>query len=226
MARKGTFPLFEKALIRPIKYAGEIWKDYHVEVENCTFVRKYAISNYGRFVSYLEDIFLDGYLVAIKDNGFGYPIVTVHAKRVVFDETKKKERSHVGRKIFIHKALAEMFLKKEHEGQTYVVHLDHDKYNYNLNNLKWASPKESIVHNMTNPVYAEFVRIKRMKGQKLTADRVKIIKKKLAEDKTRMRILAKQFGVSDTVIEHIKYGKYWKHVTIDEPTEPTKASSS
>jgi hypothetical protein len=43
---------------------------------------------------------------------------------------------------------------------------------------------------------------------------VKLIKKKLAEGKTRMKILSKQFGISEMQLYRIKSGQNWAHVKI------------
>jgi len=67
--------------------------------------------------------------------------------------------------------------------------------------------KKDINYIQSKPQY-------RGRGLKLTPERVKIIKQRLASGKTRVRILAKQFGVSDTVLYRIKAGTNWGHVKI------------
>ena len=219
---KYVVPPFPIPKIKPQSYNNEVWYDFQIEIENALISKKYKFSNFGRMVCYEKDMFEDGYMLFPRDNGHGYLIYTIYGRRIKYDKRKKKERDYIGRKVFVHKLLAEYFIPKEHEKQSYVVHLDHDRQNNDIRNLKWATPKEARVHNLTNESFAEYWRKSQMKGHKLTADRVKIIKRKLKEGKTRMRILAEQFGVSDTVIEHIKYGKYWKHVTIDDDEPETK----
>jgi DNA invertase Pin-like site-specific DNA recombinase len=90
-----------------------------------------------------------------------------------------------------------------------VIHLDHDKFNNVVTNLRWATKEEAWKHFKSSERYKEPT-----KGKKLTADRVRIIKKKLLEGKTKQSLLAKQFGLSEMGIYRIKTGKSWRHVTI------------
>ena len=53
-------------------------------------------------------------------------------------------------------------------------------------------------------------------GRKLTVTKVMLIKKLLAkpEQRTRLKMIAKQFGVSEMQIRRIKSGENWSHVKI------------
>jgi hypothetical protein len=53
-------------------------------------------------------------------------------------------------------------------------------------------------------------------GRKLTVTKVMLIKKLLArpEQKTRMKMIAKQFGVSEMQIRRIKSGENWSQVKV------------
>ena len=55
------------------------------------------------------------------------------------------------------------------------------------------------------------------KGNKLTSSVVKIIKKRILNPnrKTRMKIIAKQFGISEMQLYRIKSGENWGHITVD-----------
>ena len=53
-------------------------------------------------------------------------------------------------------------------------------------------------------------------GRKLTVVKVMLIKKLLAKPdrKTRLKMIAKQFGVSEMQISRIKSGENWGHIKI------------
>jgi hypothetical protein len=53
-------------------------------------------------------------------------------------------------------------------------------------------------------------------GAKLTVTKVMLIKKLLAkpEQKTRLKMIAKQFGVSEMQIRRIKSGENWGHINV------------
>jgi hypothetical protein len=71
-----------------------------------------------------------------------------------------------------------------------------------------------LAHMIKDPNYIQSKAQYSGRGQKLTTDRVKMIKRKLAAGKTRMKILAKQFGISEMQLYRIKSGANWGHVTI------------
>jgi hypothetical protein len=54
-------------------------------------------------------------------------------------------------------------------------------------------------------------------GYKLTEAKVKILKRKLLDPnrKTRVKMLARQFGVSEMQLYRIKIGENWGHVKVD-----------
>ncbi len=75
--------------------------------------------------------------------------------------------------------------------------------------MKWGTLDDALAHLKSNPTFQE-----RTKGQKLTIEKVRLIKKKIAEGKTKQSILAKQFGLSEMAIYRLKTGKNWAHVKI------------
>jgi len=70
---------------------------------------------------------------------------------------------------------------------------------------------ELVKHQLTNPK-----RIAKLgSNAKLNEGRVKIIKRKIFDPnrKTRMKIIAKEFGISTMQLYRIKSGENWGHVT-------------
>lgn len=57
---------------------------------------------------------------------------------------------------------------------------------------------------------------RRTKNYKLTESKVRIIKKLLKNDNNRLKMIAKQFGITHTQLNRIRSGENWKHVTIED----------
>jgi hypothetical protein len=154
---------------------------------------RYAITNYGRIISYTKEIedgsFLKGATVS------GYPAISFRVK----GENKT---------FLTHRLVAKYFVRQTDRTHKYVIHLNHKKDDNFFQNLRWATYDQQIAHRQTNN------RINRIGNFKLTAERVVLIKKRLATGKTRLKTLAKQFGVTDMQIHRIKTGENWGHVKV------------
>jgi hypothetical protein len=101
------------------------------------------------------------------------------------------------------------------------LHLDRKRDNDDYRNLKWATKEEMEAHSRNSP----FVKEAQKKliehnlnsdGRKLTVTKVMLIKKLLAkpDQKTRLKMIAKQFGVSEMQIRRIKSGENWSQIKI------------
>ncbi len=115
------------------------------------------------------------------------------------------------RNYYVHRAVALLFLDNL-ENNNFVIHLDHDlKYNH-LSNLKWVEQKGLTTHQLSNPLRQQ---ADKLKNYKLNEGRVRIIKRKIFDPnrKTRMKMIAKQFGISEMQLYRIKTGENWGHVT-------------
>jgi hypothetical protein len=173
--------------------------------------RRYAISNFGRLLSFTEKMEDGVILKGGKVEGYR-----------IFGYRVKINDKWVGRQKYVFRLVAENFLSKTSEDQKYVIHLDHNKENDHVDNLRWANQSEVTEHSKTSPRVAEG-RIKtveanlKSKTYKLTATKVKFIKKLLFEPnrKTRLKIIAKRFGVSEMQLHRIKTGENWGHVKYD-----------
>lgn len=116
---------------------------------------------------------------------------------------------------YVHKLVAELFVNRENPDQTFVIHLDHDKQNNYYQNLRWVTKDEMIEHNRQNPYLKNRTLPRQTRNYKLTESKVKIIKKLLLNDKNRLKMIAKQFGITHTQLNRIRSGENWKHVTIE-----------
>ncbi|HAQ71915.1 MAG TPA: hypothetical protein DCR48_13165 [Flavobacteriales bacterium] len=194
-------------------YWDEEWKEIDLGEDKLRY--NYAVSNYGRIVSYSDSLekgrLLKGSLVD------GYPVFRYKQFYKSENGTRIKNKQ-----IFIHKLVADSFRKRENDDQQFVIHLDYNKLNNHIDNLKWTSKREMELHQQTNPnvLLAREKRkeTKPYKGHKLNATQVKRLKKKIFDPKrkTRLKILAKQFGISEMQLYRIKSGENWAHVTIED----------
>ena len=115
---------------------------------------------------------------------------------------------------YIHKLVAQTFIKKSKDLQQFVIHLDYNKENNKIWNLKWATKQEKEKHQFSNPRYDDPAN--KITRSKLTEGQVKIIKRKLNDPnrKTRLKMIAKQFGVSEMQLHRIKSGENWSYVKV------------
>jgi hypothetical protein len=161
--------------------------------------QRYAISNFGRVIAYW-DTFDYGYFMKYSFIG-KYPGIQLRKKGT-------------GKGFLVHRLVAQYFCEKPSASHRYVIHLDHKKENNYYRNLKWTTMAEMHAHMVKDPNYLQSKAEHSGRGHKLTIDRVKLIKRKLAEGKTRMKIIAKQFGISEMQLYRIKAGVNWGHVKI------------
>lgn len=186
----------------------EEWKE--IPFEKGALRKRYAVSNYGRVVSYRCDDFSDASIVkggTLK----GYKTLPLRpfGKSTTF---------------YVHKLVAQQFIEKTNEDQTFVIHLDYNKCNNFAENLRWANKKDMFGHQQGNPSVIEGR--KRMKernpceGAKLTDTQVMLLKKRISDPrrKTRLKIIARQFGISEIQLHRIKRGENWSHVGIQKVT--------
>ncbi len=177
-------------------YWNEKWKDVKFD-ENISEHENFKISNYGRIINCTTE---DEFLVK-KYFINGYQNLPLKQK------VNGKSTSR-----YVHKLVAQHFL--EQNDGVFAIHLNYDKTDNRIVNLKWATKKEKEVHQFTNP---EFKKIRRSNPSitKLTETKVKLIKKKINDPnrRTRMKMIAKRFGISEMQLYRIKKGENWGDVT-------------
>jgi len=157
----------------------------------------YAISNYGRIKSFKlrpEGVLINGSHLK------GYKILNVRLKNN--SRTTK----------YVHKLVAQLFLEREDGLQEFVIHLDYDKSNNHVSNLRWVTKSTMFEHHRLNPNYKKG----RITYSKLTETQVIRLKKKLKRGKTKLYKIAREFGITHTQLNRIRSGENWGHVKIDE----------
>lgn len=185
-------------------FPNEIWKEVIFEPGALKF--RYAVSNHGRLVSYTDKI-EDGNLLKGGVLG-GYP-------------TFVSRPSGKSKTLYLHKLVAELFLETPAENATFVIHKDYNKKNNHVNNLAWATKREVEMHQQESPFVKEGRKkrkyAKPTRGHKLTSTDVIRIKRKIFDPnrKTRLKIIAKRFGISEMQLYRIKSGENWSHIKVD-----------
>lgn len=184
-----------------ISFWNEKWVDIPFpEVETQPL---YQVSNYGRLKSFQNDPKEGDIIGGSKIQG--YKSLNIRAKG-----NKSLNR-------YVHKLVAIFFAPKdENPDKKFVLHLDHDKLNNHWENLKWATRNEMTLHNRENPAVIDRVIPKRTKNYKLTESKVIMIKKMLRSDKNRLKMIAKQFGITHTQLNRIRSGENWGYVKLEE----------
>ncbi|MFD0993817.1 HNH endonuclease [Tenacibaculum geojense] len=180
-------------------YRNEKWKLFNLG--NCDLEKEeIMVSSYGRVKKKKkgEEEF------KFYDNGIINNFETLR----YYKKGKKKNDNY-----YVHRAMAQLFLEKDADDKRFVIHLNHDLTDNRIENLKWVNQKELTKHQVTNP---KRIAVKHQRTNcKLTEGRVRLIKKKIFDPnrKTRMRLIAKQFGISEMQLYRIKSGENWGSVT-------------
>jgi len=112
---------------------------------------------------------------------------------------------------YIHLFVAKTFMEKTNEDQVFVTHKDRDRSNNAYTNLLWISKKDLIAQQMKRGQF-DYNRRKPSKLIKMTESKVKLLKSRVRKGKTKRKILAKQFGISEMQISRIMSGENWGHV--------------
>jgi hypothetical protein len=189
-------------------FPNEQWKEFSVENKS---KQRYAVSNFGRIMAFSDSIEDGTLLKGGKRSGyktFTYCITTGN----------KRENRH----LYLRKLVAEHFLPKASADQVYVLLLDRNRNNNFVSNLKWATRPEMLDHRKKSPYIIKGISklvegTRKLNHYKLDSAKVRIIKRKLLDPKrkTRMKILARQYGVSEMQLYRIKSGENWGQVTVD-----------
>ncbi len=185
--------------VENISYWNEEWK--LLVFKNADEKYKYKISNYGRIVSFTKDSEKGQLLKLISSQGY---------KALQYKDKNGKVLSN-----YIHRLVAEYFLDPPQENQNIVMHIDYNRTNNYYQNLKWGTHRERFDHwkKFKSDWFGD-KKLEKPAYSKLTESQVKLIKKKLLDPnrKTRMKIIARRFGVSEMQLYRIKRGENWGYV--------------
>ena len=114
--------------------------------------------------------------------------------------------------MYVHKEVANHFVKPPSEEHIHVIHKDLNRKNNHISNILWVTDPEWKIYIKERAVKFDFKKSTKGGYFKLTASQVAIIKKQLANGKTRRKMIAKRFGVSTTQLKRIERGENWGHI--------------
>jgi len=188
-------------------YASETFKEIPIDAP---LRKRYAVSNYGRLLSY-TDTFDDGTILKGSLTE-GYRVLAYKIN------TGEKITNKI---IFLYKLVGQHFVDKPTEEHVHLIHLDRQRGNDHYKNLKWVTKEEFLDFYKKSP-YVQAAKKKQLQdrlkadGHKLTITQVIRLKKQILDPnrKTRLKILAKQFGVSEMQLYRIKRGENWGHIKV------------
>jgi hypothetical protein len=183
------------------KIAGEVWKPLTFsgwrQLRN-----RYAVSNLGRIASYKKMVTDDGKILR-GSLTTGYRTLNLH------------RRGNKGT-LYIHREMARIFIQKSSSLHRYVIHVNHNKLDNRVKNLRWATLDNMIGHQQASPAKIAYKeeQANRTVGLKLTATQVKNIKNILNSKKRNVTIrqLASNYGVSEMTMYRIKSGENWARI--------------
>jgi len=176
----------------------EIWKNIETKSETNRCV--YKISNFGRAKS-------------INKNSKEERLLKPAKAAWNFLQLNLVLKNGDKQGLYYHRMVANAFLKKKKD-LTFVVHLDGNKENNHFENLKWVNQKTLTGIQKENGLYNS-KRYLKNKNVKLTAEKVRSLKKHLQKGKLTKTALSAKFEVSMTQIKRIERGENWGEITID-----------
>ena len=188
-------------------YPNEEFKEIQLEDK---LKLRYAVSNKGRLISFADSIDFGRELKGSMTDGYK-----------LFKYKLYSEGRIINKHLFVYKLVAQYFIPKSADNQDCVLHLDRKRDNDDHRNLKWATREEMLDHSRNSPFVKQAQRDLiehnlNADGKKLTVTKVIHIKKLLSKpvQRTRLKMIAKQFGVSEMQIRRIKSGENWSQVEI------------
>lgn len=188
------------------QFKDEQWKP--VWFENIHTEEKYEVSNYGRIRRW-KPKHKDWKVLSTSNqrkDGTGY-----HYFRFKGDDNQLRTKS-------VHRLVALAFVSKASPDHDFVCHKDFNKGNNKVDNLEWVTRSELVKHNQKNPkvISGHKRTLGLVRRAKLTESDVIRLKKKLKRGKTKIQMLAKEFGITEVQVNRIRKGENWKHIKIDE----------
>ncbi len=185
---------------KKLSFWNEKWKKIEeINLKGNVYIPKYEyqISQYGRVKRRKEG---EKDFSLINHTNLGkYKVFVMH-----FTDGKKRNQ-------YVHRMLGLYFLEKPSEEHTVIAFKNYDLSDLRLENLAWMTKSEHSRHTTQGKAYKA---AHKSREHKLTAERVAFIKKIIFDPnrKTRMKVIAKQFGISEMQLNRIKRGENWGHV--------------
>lgn len=160
------------------------------EFKNIPCFEKYQCDKNGNIFSKKNKILLKH---LVNENGY-------HCVNL-YDRAGKLHYMKVSRIVLL------TFVGKPKEKE-HAAHLDGNKSNNTLKNLKWVSPQENMDHKQIHGTYYKGLNHPLCRLSKNEVIEIRKLFKRTSERKSNMKELAKKFGVSDrTISKYLKEEK-------------------
>lgn len=171
----------------------EQWKVW----ESAELRNKFLVSNYGE----VKSLYFDPPKLLKPYKNMGYRAIP----------TRKNDGKNT--LIYVHKIVAELYVPNP-EQHEHIIFKDGNKGHPADYNLQWVTKEEFKAHMKKFHKSAYDYNKDFTPNNKLSRTQVAVIKKMINDPnrKTRVKMIAKQFGVTVGTIFSIKRGDSWKHV--------------
>lgn len=126
----------------------------------------------------------------------GYPSIGLH-------------KNSIQKFYSIHRLMAQTFLPNP-ENKKHVAHSDGDKQNNNLNNIRWATPKEN---NADKRLHGTWQGGENAPHVKLNNQKVKLIRMMYEDFNWNMSKIGRLFNIHKGHIRSIVQYRSWQHIT-------------
>lgn len=178
--------------------SGESWKTLNFPGWK-QFRNRYALSTHGRLASFQKDVIADGKLL--------------HGSLTTGYRTLNLHRTGEKGTLYLHREIARLFLQKPSARHQYVIHLNHNKLDNKLRNLRWVTAAEMVLHQQKSPARIAYKKKQAAapQGLKLSDSDVRKIRQLLAAPKRSLTIkqIAARYQVSEMTIYRIRSGENW-----------------
>ena len=174
------------------------------ELNGDPLLHHYKISNLGNVIK-IKKGKGEGEVFHPKNIG-GYPYISL--------TTLSKYRESV----YLHRLVAELFVKPKNDDCIFVVHVDFDRSNNRADNLEWVTRRELYEHRKQNPKRPKI----NYSVYKLNEKKVLEIKRLLKHENIRLKEIAKMYGITHTQLNRIRSGENWGHVQLPEDKRKEK----
>lgn len=167
--------------------------------------KKYLVSNTGKLSSYY-----DSPKEAQK----------LKAKRIEDYHCISLRMFGVKKSLFVHRLVAEAFLRQPTPKHKFVIHLDHNKSNNNASNLKWVTLEQQVEHRKSSPAVKRALKDRILQdgnySKVLNEKKVTKIKEEIWNPKRKrtLKQIAEAYGVSEMNIYRIKSGEFWYKIKV------------
>ncbi len=192
--------------------AAEKWKPIEFP-KKVKLQKKYLVSNSGKLASYADSPKNAQKLKAKRIEDYHCISIRMHG---------------VKKSLFVHRLVAEAFLRQPTPKHKFVIHLDHNKGNNNASNLKWTTLDQQVEHRKGSPAVKRAIKERVLQdgdySKVLTEGKVRKMKVELFDPKRKrtLKQIAKAYGVSEMNIYRIKSGEFWYKIKVKNEPDSKK----